>query len=317
MEKIIDAHIHTNFDDELLKAAAQRSGVDFSEQGLDDEMKKNDIVFSIAMALESHEDNLDKAFQPLKTKICSLPNILTMLAVNPYKSTKRTLKNYEDKIKSKEIRGMKIYLGYYPFYPHDDVYIPYYQLADKYNLPIVFHTGECYSEKAKVKYAHPLNVDEIAMRWDNVTFILAHMGEPWLMDTAMVIRKNKNVYADMSGIIEGKIDPEAIKTTLFRIQSALEYCNFERVIYGSDWPLAPMRGYLEAMRSIIPKEHREKIFYQNAIDAFKLTPEMLNPHELTTTPPQTPTTPVAIQNNPTTIAAILPAATAATTPGKK
>jgi len=31
------------------------------------------------------------------------------------------------------------------------------------------------------------------------------------------------------------------------------------------------------MRSIIPKEYREKIFYQNAIDAYKLTPEMLNP----------------------------------------
>jgi predicted TIM-barrel fold metal-dependent hydrolase len=199
---------------------------------------------------------------------------------------------------------MKIYLGYYPFYPHDDVYIPYYQLADKYNIPIVFHTGECYSEKAKVKYSHPLNVDEIAMRWDNVTFIMAHMGEPWLLDAAMVIRKNKNVYADMSGIIEGKIDPEAIKTTLFRIQSALEYCNFERIIYGSDWPLAPMRGYLEAMRSIIPKEYREKIFYQNAIDAFKLTPEMLNPQPLTSTPLPTPvaTTPTATPAPAVTIA---------------
>ena len=312
MEKIIDAHIHTNFDDELLKAAAIKSNVNFSEEGLDDEMKKNNVVYSIAMALESHEDNLDKAFQPLKTKICSLPNVLTMLAVNPYKSTKRTLKNYEDKIKLKEIKGIKIYLGYYPFYPHDDVYIPYYQLADKYNLPIVFHTGECYSEKAKVKYAHPLNVDEIAMRWDNVTFILAHMGEPWLMDTAMVIRKNKNVYADMSGIIEGQIDPEAIKTTLFRIQSALEYCNFERVIYGSDWPLAPMRGYLEAMRSIIPKEHREKILYQNAIDAFKLTPEMLNPQE-PTTPPSLPT-PAA--TTPTAITTPAPAVAVAATDKK-
>jgi predicted TIM-barrel fold metal-dependent hydrolase len=42
-------------------------------------------------------------------------------------------------------------------------YEPAYQLAQKYDVPVIFHTGDTYSVKAKLKYADPLTIDEVAV----------------------------------------------------------------------------------------------------------------------------------------------------------
>jgi predicted TIM-barrel fold metal-dependent hydrolase len=40
--------------------------------------------------------------------------------------------------------------------------------------------------------------------------------------------------------------------------------------YGSDWPLAPMKPYLEFVRRAIPAEHERRVFYENAKKVFRL-----------------------------------------------
>ena len=37
-----------------------------------------------------------------------------------------------------------------------------------------------------------------------------------------------------------------------------------RFVFGSDWPLAPMRGYAEFIRSAIPEEFHDIVFLDNA-----------------------------------------------------
>ena len=44
-------------------------------------------------------------------------------------------------------------------WPDSAGYVPYYELAARYKLPFVFHTGDTYSTHAKLKFAHPLLVD--------------------------------------------------------------------------------------------------------------------------------------------------------------
>lgn len=74
-------------------------------------------------------------------------------------------------------------------------------------MPVVIHTGDTYSEHGILKYAHPLNVDELAVANRDVTFVIAHIGDPWVMDCAEVIyKKNSNVYADLSGLIVGDFE---------------------------------------------------------------------------------------------------------------
>ncbi len=47
----------------------------------------------------------------------------------------------------------------------------------KYSIPIIFHTGDTYSRKAKLKYAHPLGVDEVVVDYPEVNFVLAPSGQ--------------------------------------------------------------------------------------------------------------------------------------------
>jgi hypothetical protein len=94
--------------------------------------------------------------------------------------------------------------GYPHFGPEDPGYVPYYKLAEKYDLPVIVHTGDNWSTTAKVKYAHPLRMDEVAVDFPHIRFVLAHFGNPWLVDAAEVLFKNvKNVWAHLSGLFVG------------------------------------------------------------------------------------------------------------------
>ena len=46
-------------------------------------------------------------------------------------------------------------------------------------MPVFFHTGDTYSPEAKLKFAHPLGVDEVAVDHPDVKFVLCHLGNPW------------------------------------------------------------------------------------------------------------------------------------------
>ncbi len=86
----------------------------------------------------------------------------------------------------------------------DQVYQPIYELAKKYKLPVVFHTGDTYSECGLLKYAHPLTLDEVAVTHREINLVMAHLGDPWCLDGAELIYKNSNMYADLSGFLLGR-----------------------------------------------------------------------------------------------------------------
>src|SRR5262245_48954055 len=56
----------------------------------------------------------------------------------------------------RRIVALKGYLGYLHYEPGHNNYRRYYELAEEHRIPVIFHTGDCYSSKAKLKFAHPL-----------------------------------------------------------------------------------------------------------------------------------------------------------------
>ena len=126
-------------------------------------------------------------------------------------------------------------------------YRRYYELAAKYNIPVMFHTGDTYSPQAKLKYAQPLGVDDVAVDHPNTRFVICHIGNPWTIDAAEVIYKNMNVWGDLSGLMVGTDEVfisdegrEAKAEMCHAIQKAIRYSERpNRFVYGTDWPLAP------------------------------------------------------------------------------
>src|SRR5256886_2586137 len=120
--------------------------------------------------------------------------------------------------------------------------------AARFKLPFVFHTGDTYSPNAKVRFAHPLLIDEVAVDHADVRFVLAHAGNPWLIDAAEVVYKNVNVWADLSGLVVGSAEAfaaeerqEMLQEVTAGLRRAFRYAEPpNRFLYGNDWPLGPL-----------------------------------------------------------------------------
>lgn len=116
--------------------------------------------------------------------------------------------------KSGEIVAVKFYTGYDHYMPNGEQVRYALNGLNKAKCPAIFHMGDCLSSvhRAKLKYAHPLHIDDIAVDYPNVNFIIAHMGYPWVRDTAEVCYKNKNVFTDISGFVYGQFTKDDIET---------------------------------------------------------------------------------------------------------
>lgn len=280
--KIIDAHVHAEFFSEPLREATKKSGVNYSLEGLMKEMSKNDVEYVVSIGLKSDSNLLDKEAQtPMRDMVCN-KNMILVGGINPYKADKDyNLFAVESALKSGELKGLKIYLGYFDKHADDDVYKKYYELAAKHKVPVIFHTGYIFPGDKESEFAHPSKIGNIARKFKDTKFIIAHLGNPWLDPAGEIIERNSNVYADLSGLFEGdKKEIENVRDDdLGDIINTYTWVdNSKKFIYGSDWPIVPMNPYIKLIRKIIKeatlgediKEHFERVFYSNAKELFNI-----------------------------------------------
>jgi len=245
--------------------------VDYTQQGFNNEAVAYEVVKSVCMGLTETtpggfpDSNADMPMiADLETNLP--PGMFLCLGINPHTLTKRSLEITEDKIKTdKNIVGMKIYAGYYHVNITNSIYDPVYALAEKYDKTIVVHTGETFSERGLLKYSHPLNVDELAVLHPKMRIVACHMGVPWVFDACEVIAKNPNVYLDISGMLVGNSEFIDLMTAtpllVNRYKEALVFMDrYDKVLYGTDWPLVPMGAYINFCKELIPVESHDMVF---------------------------------------------------------
>jgi predicted TIM-barrel fold metal-dependent hydrolase len=227
-----------------------------------EEFSKNGVVGAVVHAHRTRKAPVIPKRGPVAFAVCA--------AVVPGASVDAIARDVE----AGRYQCLKIYLGYVSKRPSDPFYQPFYALADSRHLPVVFHTGDTYDKGAEVKYADPLGVDEVAVAFPRVTFVIAHLGNPWIQSAAEVIYKNDNVYGDLSALMlgdVGKKEDEALQELLIKpIHWAYLYVeNPKKLLFGTDWPLVDIRSYIDAVKRAIPEKSWEDVFYRNALRVFK------------------------------------------------
>lgn len=261
--KIIDAHIHFVPNDEHFTAIAENAGHKNTANHLSAEYKKYNIQHAVVMGNRSLA--LDDHIYPPFLSYC--------IGLDSYymknSGSGRYSEYVEEHLKRKTCSGIKIYPGYNQTYVSDEIYKPLYALAEKYNKPVAIHTGSTANGMGLLKYCHPLTLDDLAVEYPNVQFVMCHLGNPWITDAAAVIDKNKNIAADLSGMLEGLVDiPTLLKKQtgyINHIKTWIEYMDaYDRLMYGTDWPLANIGSYIDFVKEIIPVERHENVFYKNA-----------------------------------------------------
>jgi uncharacterized protein len=130
------------------------------------------------------------------------------------------------------LKGIKLGPNYQIFDPLDVPALRLFEEAERRGLPILFHQGASPVREAPLRYAHPLLIDEIAIRFPELRIVMAHMGHPWWRETIVTIRKHPHVYADVSALF---YRPWSLYEGM---RLVTEWNVFDRLLFGSDYPIA-------------------------------------------------------------------------------
>ena len=182
------------------------------------------------------------------------------------------LKKY---LMASKIVGVKLYLGYEEFYANNQKLYPLYRFCEKGGYPVVYHTGVLeIGYKGLLKYSHPLTIDSVAADFPNLKIVIAHMGNPWILDCGAVMLKNKNVYTDLSGFFDEykTITKEQVDYFIKRLWEFRQFVGeFKKCLFGTDWPLYNQKEYLEAILKLpLEGEESDLVLWKNAQKVFNL-----------------------------------------------
>jgi hypothetical protein len=142
------------------------------------------------------------------------------------------------------LRGIKLMPMYAGFRPDDDRLDPLWKYAAKYRLPVLLHTGTTFVAQAPLECTLPRHVDAAAIRHPDVTMILAHLGHPYEGECVATIRKNPNLYADVSAL---HYRPFQLYHSLMLVQ---EYGVWDKVLFGTDYPFTTVTASIDGLRKL-------------------------------------------------------------------
>jgi predicted TIM-barrel fold metal-dependent hydrolase len=242
------------------------------------EMKAADVQAALAMGRLNGPPDDPLGVGETLAVARSVPGLHAVGVADPRRTDPDHLRRVDEQLAGGAVKALKAYLGYLHYGPEHAGYRPYYELAERHNIPFVFHTGDTFSPYAKLKYAHPLGVDEAAVDHPQVRFVLAHVGNPWLLEAAEVVYKNLNVWADVSGLaVGGEADfsapqrQETLQEAREGLRRAFRYAERpNRFLYGSDWPLAPLAAYKAFIAAAVPEIYHSQLFEETARSFFRI-----------------------------------------------
>ena len=199
--------------------------------------------------------------------------------------------NMIDNLQLEGFRGIKITRTKYNY--NDDIMMPYYERAARYDMVFLFHTGTVVRTEQD-RYLdidssrlRPIYLDRIARAFPELKLIGAHLGNPWYEEAAMTLFWNPNVYFDLSGTTLKRKSPEWFRDVLWWFPDTMKKLAgnkdthyqmshpFDRICFGTDVPLDEIKGcvdeYTKLMDALkLPAEIRERVMGTNVARMFGL-----------------------------------------------
>lgn len=180
-------------------------------------------------------------------------------------------------------------------------YRPYFRVAEKYQIPCLFHSDAAFDEAGKLvdEIASPKAIYESAREFPNVPVVMGHMGAGGVKahNSAIEVllssidKKDAKLFVDLSWVDWGNdgLSSENKPSVVRLIQELKKRNAMDRVLFGTDAPLgcygeAPVSGKtpkaayektVQDLKNVIKKNFGadadsiiDKIFYKNADDLY-------------------------------------------------
>lgn len=263
---IIDCHTHiNNYHEEKVVS------INESLQLLVDNMLQNKVDYALVLSsykVNEHRPSTQKVVEAVK----GFDNLGVVAGISYLHYNHWDIRQIGEYLEQGLIKGLKFYPGYEPFYPNNDRLRVWYEMAIEYDVPCMFHSGDTYAPKGKIKYSHPIHHDDLAVDYPDLKIVICHVGNPWIKDCMEVVYKNDNVYADISGLVLGDFNYKFEKFIKTEIEEMITYAGEPKyLLYGTDWPISNMKSYLQFMENLdLPQDKKELILWKNAAKLFKI-----------------------------------------------
>ena len=219
-----------------------------------------------------HGPNIPNAFVAEQVA-ASAGRAIGFASVNPREPTAPD--ELERAIRRLGLRGLKLSPAYQEFDPRTPEAWRLYELANRWHIPVMFHSGGAYPASASLETANPVLLDPVARAFPDLPIIIAHLGQPWMGETVMLMRKNPNVFADLSARFHR---PWQLYNGLVL---ALEYKVEGKLLFGTDFPVATPEAAIEQFRGLnrlvegtnlprIPERVIEAVLYERPFELLGL-----------------------------------------------
>jgi uncharacterized protein len=221
-------------------------------QSLDDLIAQMDaagVVHAVVHAEYEYGDPADELNEAVGALVKRLPERFSgygTVSMSPM----RVMRAVEQVARCAELglRGISIQPSFFAMPIDDGRLYPLYARACELGLAVGVHTGVNYTSHLPIKHDHPLQLDQVACDFPDLTLIACHAGWPWTAEMVAVARKHPRVYMEFGGLAPKYVGAAGTGwEVMFRFMNSLLA---NQVLFGTDWPVFPMARALEEWRSL-------------------------------------------------------------------
>lgn len=141
------------------------------------------------------------------------------------------------------LKGVVVSPALQNFHPADTRAMPLYEHCVARGLPVLFEQL-LQSPGAKLRFAEPILLDEVAQAFPDLRIVIARLGHPWIEQTVVLLGKHPHVYADIAGLL-----PLAWRSYT-ALLAAHESGVMDKLLFGSDFPFRSPAACIEALYSV-------------------------------------------------------------------
>src|SRR3982750_4734729 len=189
--------------------------------------------------------------------------VLPFISVDPTRGPE-AIREARRLVDTGQVRGLKLHPPLQQFFPNDRVAYPLYEIFAARRLPVLFHTGHSGIGSGapggagiRLKYGHPMPIDDVAVDFPEMPIIMAHPSFPWQDEAISVCLHKPTVYIDLSGW-----SPKYFSPTLVQYANTLLK---SKVLFGSDYPLLTPERWMADFENVAFKpDVRPLILKDNA-----------------------------------------------------
>ncbi len=172
--------------------------------------------------------------------------VIPFASIDPRKG-KLGAREARDLIENFGVKGFKFHGIMQDIHPADRIAYPLYEVIAEHKLPAIFHTGHSGMGTGmrggggvRLKWGQPMLIDDVAVDFPDIKFILAHPSWPWVDESLSMALHKDNVFIDLSGWSPKYFQPQVIRYANGPLRS--------KMLFGSDYPLIRPDQWLAAAR---------------------------------------------------------------------